>query len=196
MESQSRKGVTQKRYRRPLLISVTAIIIFLVGFKFLSPPSPETIRDRAIVAIEREDAEELCRLADPDEVERLHLTPAIVSNFMHETLWRENPLIQARIDKNTQTPNDQSIWEVHWANEKPDTLKFVVPVIDDQKKGWKLNLSFMLYSACWRKEGGKEGMKTYFELARKYGIEGERKQGGNYQSMDAIAQQIKNVFGE
>ena len=182
--------------RRTLIWSCTLIALAcLIGYRLFVPLSPEAIRDRAIAALEKRDAQELCRLADAEELQRLHLTEATVAEFLQHTLWNESALQHARVDKVSQTQDDQSVWQVHWASEKSETLSQVVPIVDDPHKGWKLNLSFLLYSSCWRKEKGKEGMRTYLQLAQQYGIEGERIQGGQYKSMDGLMQEEKNVFG-
>lgn len=195
MERHCQKRSTLRDRRTLTLACVAAALACLVVYKLFAPPSPEAIRDRAIAALEKGNAQELCRMADAEELQRLHLTPANVADFLHQTLWKENTLQHARCVQITQTPNDQSIWEVHWANEKPGTLHFIVPIIDDPHKGWKLNLSFLLYSSCWRKEGGKEGLRTYLKMAQQYGINGERLQGGQYKSMDGLSQDVKSVFG-
>ena len=184
------------RFRLLISVGVTILVLGVLGYKWLGPQPPEAVRDRAIAALERRDSQSLCELADPDEANRLHLTRTAVAGVLNETLWNEAPLKNSRVEKVTQTPDDQSLWEVHWANEKPGSLRLIVPVIDDLKKGWRLNLSDMLYGACWRTEGGKQGMKKYSELARKYGIEGVRSQSGGYKSMETLATQIKGIFGD
>lgn len=182
--------------RTVVIAALTATLVCLICYKLFAPLSPEAIRDLAISALEKRDAKELCRLADPQELTRLHLTPTIVDSFLHETLWSEDTLMKARFQKLTPNPDDQSVWAVHWDNEKKDAKKLVVFVVDDQKIGWKLILSRMLCISCWRNEGGKLGMKTYYSLADKYGINGMRVQGGGYQSKDDLAKEIRNVFGE
>ena len=179
-------------------LAVTALIALLgfAGYKLWGPPSPEAIRDRTIRALENRDAQTLCQLADPEELKRLNLTPQKVSAFLNETLWREGSLKKAKIEKFTPTPDDQSVWEVQWATDKPKTPKLAICCIDDPKKGWKLVTSYLLWSTCWRKQKSKEGIKEYYALAQKHGIAGVRFQGGGYNNMAQLEKMIKDVFKE
>lgn len=154
--------------------------MYLILATIFRPLSPQMITDRTIHALEMHDTETLFQLTDPDEVKRLHLTPTAVSNFLQDTLWREPALQNVRLSHIDQTPPDQSAWEIHWDSEGSGTSAMIVTEIDSENLGWKLNLTNLLWGACWRHRHGVDGMREYVRLAHKYGITGIHQQGGNY----------------
>ena len=66
---------------------LTAIILLLldwIGYQLFGPLSPNGVKNLAISALERRDANELCRLADPKEISMLHLTPYKVTALLNK----------------------------------------------------------------------------------------------------------------
>ena len=77
------------RTRMALCASLLALVL-LAGYLLSRPLSPEAIRDRALQALQTKDAEALCRLADPEELVKTHLTPDKVRRMLQDSLWRQN----------------------------------------------------------------------------------------------------------
>lgn len=154
--------------------------------------SPDYISRRAMAALQQRDGLALVALADPDEVRRLGIHPAAVSGLLTELMGtggRRPTSIRRR-----KMRDDLVVWEVHipanGANARHDRL--LIPVIDDPRAGWRLNLSFMLRSLCYWGRPGQQAPALYRALAAKYSIGGLRRQNGDYVTlaeMSAIAEQ-------
>src|SRR5580700_3464205 len=78
------------------------------------PLDPNAIASRAIDALGKHDAVGLIALADPEEVSRLHVTPAAVEDILSRTLWQEPAIRNASRRHMEQTPDDQYVWVVKW----------------------------------------------------------------------------------
>lgn len=164
-----------------------AALLCAAGFALLHTPSPGTIKDGAVRALGSGDTVSLCRLADPAELSRINLTPDVVRSFLDETVWRHGYPRVARVDHAGPTPVDQSVWRVNLANDRPDAGRLYITAIDDLHRGWKLDLSKLLWDSCWWARGGRAGRGLYITLARKYHIRGLRDQDGSYRAMKQIS---------
>jgi hypothetical protein len=160
-----------------LWISVVVVISGMgyIVYLFSMPISPVAVKNKAVHALETGNAKLLCQLADPEELAKLNLTPANTGQFLRRTLWREGypKLIEKR---RSISPVDEAIWIFNFQHEKR-TYKmtdFAIEVIDDPQKGWKLNLSRILWLATMAEFGFPEGRAHYTPLAQQLQIRGLR----------------------
>jgi hypothetical protein len=144
--------------------------------------SPAGVRRRVVEKLEGMNAKALCALADPEEVEKLHLTPEAVNAVLRETLWSAGKPDATTVKQDDVSPLDQSLWTVQFPQAASPRPYVTVVLIDHQQIGWKVNLSALLRSTCFWKYG-KDGPRRYRELARQYGIRGIRQQDGAYTTL-------------
>ncbi len=156
---------------------LTAIILLLldwIGYQLFGPLSPNGVKNLAISALERRDANELCRLADPKEISMLHLTPDKVTALLNNTLWSEQwaKMVKERRD---HTTHDMAVFETEWRTptKKPNWKDGIgIFIIESRQRGWYLVLSDTLCGICEWRYGLIPGSQKYVELAKKNGIPG------------------------
>ena len=159
------------------LTILTVFVLLLLGwtvYELFGPLSPNGIKNLAIRALERRDANELCRLADPVEISRLHLTPDNVTALLYNTLWSE-PWAKMVKEKRDHTTPDMAVFETQWQTPtKQPYRKDVIGIfiIEDHQKSWHLVLSDVLYNTCIWKYGLIPGSRKNIDLSKKYGIIG------------------------
>lgn len=180
-EKQGNSAVTLSRPRRRLALTVSAFVLGVLLVYLFWPPTPETIRDRTLQALVTRDARALCRLADPDELTRLHLTPEKVEAILQQTIWRNGPPKVARMILFANKPADKRSWFVDWETTAYFHGTFGITALDHPRKGWKLVLSDVLMGACCWELGTAKGGKRYVQVARNLDIAGLRRQDGNYE---------------
>ncbi len=188
-----------KLHARPTLSGRTIAAILAVCalgaclYWVFRPLNPNIIATRAIAALENHDAAGLIALADPEEVSKLHVTPAAVEDIFSKTLWQEPTFRNASRTHMEQTPDDQFAWTVKWSTGRAGAMDMSVIAIDSQTVGWKLELTTLLRAACWRHRGGPTGSREYVDLARKNGILGIRQQFGDYVLLDKLDSTVKSA---
>lgn len=171
---------THRLWRRSW-VAVLGVLVAALGW-WVRPPSDTAIRDRAVRALNNRDADELCRLADPEELRHLNVTPEAVRRGLAEAFGPGHSPPFTRAVEHLRTPMDQSVWMYLPEKGVPDGRKIFVMVIDDQHAGWKLNLTATLWSAFCRRLGSREGTREYYRFARRNGIGGLRHQDGSCQT--------------
>ncbi|MBC8135901.1 MAG: hypothetical protein H8F28_08460 [Fibrella sp.] len=176
--SNKQTAVAVRKKNIILVASVTVMLAGLVIWRVLSGPSPEEIRENAIRALEKGDAEALCALADPEEIKLTGLSPKKVKTLLDSTLWENGLPRQIKVGKRMEGAVDQGFWYADWDN-KPGKYRVVVLANDHPKNGWHLNLSWMLYSICVWKNGDR-GADSYYAFARENSVTGFRHQSGVY----------------
>jgi len=168
------------RTRMALCASLLALVL-LAGYLLSRPLSPEAIRDRALQALQTKDAEALCRLADPEELVKTHLTPDKVRRMLQDSLWRQNKPQVLSVSLFADKPADKRSWIIQWHSDTPPQGTFGISVVDDPNIGWKLVLSDVVMSA-YLYDGGKQGGQKYVERMRELDIVSGRQQDGEYTS--------------
>lgn len=177
-EPQASPKITQTR----ILLAVSVLVAaLLTGYVLFRPPSPETIRDRALAALQNKDAEALCRLADPQELSQTHLTPQKVTLLLQDTLWQQTHPQLIRYKLFADKPADKRSWLIDWHSDTPQKGLFGLSVVDDPDIGWKLVLSDVLVSGYYWK-AGREGGRQFRERLQQMDIVSGRQQDGSYQS--------------
>ncbi len=166
------------------IVAGAIFCIFLMCYLILRPVTPETIRDRAIRALERRDVQELCSMADPEELSRLRLSGPKVKTILSESLWARGSVTHRSISLFSDRPSDRRSWLIDWGGNKSDHGMFGITAIDDPRIGWKLVLSDLLYSACCWSRPPRAGGVLYRELSRKVDISGVRGPNGSYEMYD------------
>jgi hypothetical protein len=142
--------------------------------------SAEFTRDSAILAFQNGDVQALLGLTDPEEVERLRLSPAAVRGFLAVTLWRDGLPRLSEIGPRGDTPLDQAYWRVEWRSNRAETAPFFLTLILHRTDGWRLNLSKTLLDGCVWRFGARQAQRRYRELAVRYGVRGVRAQNGDF----------------
>ena len=183
------KMATKQNSRFPFQITRTRIIlcasiviaVLLADYCLFRPLSPEAIRDRTLQALQKKDAEALCRLADPEELAKTHLTPQKVTVLLQDSLWKHNkPQVQS-YSLFADKPADKRSWVIKWRSDTPPQGTFGITVVDDPHIGWKLVLSDVLTSAAlWC--NGRQGGQKYAERIHELDIVSGRQQDGSYRS--------------
>lgn len=182
---------------KPTSVAVVAASILILSLFLMNHArSPEAKRDAILQALVRRDAATLVRLADPDEIAKLHLTTDAVSGVLKETIWRDKVSNPTGIKRVTRVPSDQSLWEAHFAGTHSGITRLIIPVIDDPKVGWKLNLSMMLRSSCYWIAGREDGPGLYRRLARENGILGLRQQDGDYVTLEVLESRAAQLVNQ
>jgi hypothetical protein len=187
----SRAGTTEspKKVKKRVILAVAGIALLgMLGYILLGPLSPDAVCARTVRALETGDVEALIRLADREEIGKLNLTPGAVEGVLRETMWRNGYPRFRKTERNRPTPEDVAQYEIFYVGipeNMTDSQSWVI-VLDTPDRGWKLVLSQVLWDACWRKRGGKEGAQEYIRLARKYGITGLRSQRGKDNTIDGV----------
>ena len=168
------------RTRIALCASILTAVL-MAGYLLFRPLSPEAIRDRTLQALQKKDAATLCRLADPEELARTHLTPQKVALLLQDSLWKQAEPQVETYSLFADKPADKRSWLIKWRSDTPAKGLFGISVVDDPKVGWKLVLSDVLTSACiW--SGGEEGRQKYVARIHELDIVSARQQDGSYQS--------------
>ncbi len=150
---------------------------------------------RVVNAIETGNTQLLCRLSDPDELARLNISAGTVGGFLSATLWNTGFPKHGRVEPIEPVPVDQAVWHVSWINKPQNNQgEFYVPLIDDPRKGWRLNISNMLIGCCaWRCKWKPLTKAMYVEMARKYGLRGVRHQDGDYIEITQLEEALHGV---
>ena len=137
-----RYGVMRAR-RIKLIILAAAVTILGIVLAVRRVRSPDFICRRALEGIQNKDAQLLLSLADDEEVRTLHLTEAGVYKVLNATVWKvEIPKLTATRDP--QSPDDVAKWRVLGYPRPFDIL-----AIGSPDRGWKLNLSLLLFTCCY-----------------------------------------------
>ena len=188
-------NVSSQRIRsRRVLAAILAVCVVAAGVYWVYRPlDPDAIAARAIDALGKHDAVGLIALADPEEVSRLHVTPAAIEDILSKTIWQEPTIRNASRTHMEQTPDDQYVWLVKWPTGGAGAIDLSVVAVDSQTVGWKLDLTCLLWAACWRHSDGPAGAREYIDLARKNGVSGIRQQAGNYVSLDKLDNSVKDI---
>lgn len=181
--------------RRNVIVGVLSASVLLATVLALvhRAASPDSRRDDAISALETRDPEMLVRLADPEEVATLKLTPEKVRGLLNHTLWQPETSKHGTITRVPRLPADQSLWEAHFTGTHSGILRVIVPIIDTPGIGWKLNLSMMLRSSCFWAVGRADGPGLYRRLAKEVGIAGLREQNGNYVTIEVLEERTAKL---
>jgi hypothetical protein len=188
------------------MVVVLSVVVTIVGWRLLGPdsengimglrlagPSSEAVRQRAIRALEERDAKTLIALADPEEVTRLNISPAVVNGLLRETLWQKGEVKHAGRIERLQAPPDQGNYGTTFLCGDSGPRGLYILTIDTPKIGWKLNLSSTLRAACFWKFGRDGGAAAYRELARKHGISGLREQSGDYVTLQKLEERTAAI---
>lgn len=173
-------------YRGIAATIVVTMLLLLVAYRFLGPLTPAAVKERTVRALESGDAEALCRLADTEELNRLHLTPGNVASFLRATLWKDG-LPRAKSERRSDEPEDCAVWVVSWhrATHESKAPGTVINVLDTPGRGWKLVLSELLRQSCFYHRPFGEAYAIYWPLARRCGISGLRNsRTGEYFGLD------------
>lgn len=157
-----------------------AVILISLWKLLLAPITPEQIRDGAIRALESGDAAALCRLADEEELKRLHIDASKTEAILKATLWQNGLPSRANVILFAAKPLDKRSWLVEWKGMTKANGMFGITAVDDRNVGWKLVLSDLLNSGCYWVRPGRDGGKLYKTLALEHGITGIRAQDATY----------------
>jgi hypothetical protein len=171
--------------------AVGAYLLFAPGgTNILHPNGPNAVKDKTVHALRIRDAEALCALADPAELQKLHLTPAVVKEWLNETLPGKD-IGKARVILFRQQPADERGYDISWPDDVRTDQALSLSLLDDQKTGWHLDLSDFLWTCCFRHSGSPGGIEEYVKLAKKYGVTGKLSPaGGYYASVEELERAI------
>jgi len=140
--------------------------------------TPESVFAGTLSALETQDVQRLMALADPEELRALNLTPRAVRAVLAETLWSRGYAGPHRSSVVRRTSVDAVVYAARGvpASGKPNDTPLQVSVVDDPKAGWRLNLSALLYFACYRHTGGSltEGTALWRSMKERHDIWGIR----------------------
>lgn len=162
-----------------------AVLLGYLAYQYWRPPSPEKVRDQTVQALQTGDAATLYSLADPTEVNKLHITPEAVQGILDQTLWHAgHPVFQHPLTRVRPQPVDMATWTYREDESSKKGPLIYIPVILDRDGRWYLNLSRLLeVSYLWRtgEPGNVDSMRdAYREAALKYGVAGVRGHAGGW----------------
>lgn len=173
----------------PLLLGLTlAAAASLLALVLSRPLAPEEVCRRAVAALERQDAAALVALADPEELRTLSITPATVRALLGETLWSDGGYAGPHrwIESNEAASAQTRRYDVVDAGASASGAALsILPVcvVAERPHQWRLNLSAVLFYACYYRAGNDVGQARdrWHTLRHKYGIRGIRQPGdGSY----------------
>lgn len=180
------KSLTKRR-RLAIYAGAAAALAALIAYfayQRLGPPSPEAVLNRTIHALEAGDTAALCRLANPKEIQRLHLTPEAVSGILHQTLWRAGrPVFRHAPKRITPQPVDVATWLYRDGGAGKSGRFVYIPAIMDPDGHWYLNLSRLLEVSFLGQTpdmGVHSMQEAYREMAMTYGTKGLRGHFGGW----------------
>jgi hypothetical protein len=177
----------KRRVTRRQLAVATAVLALASTWWYVAMyrPSAEGVMHRAVASLDRGDAQQLYRLADPEEIRKLHLTPRTVEQVLKHTVWRVKPIRHIGLKKGRSPKEDSVVWQARYPNADPRFSSVNVASVASREGKWYLNLSFLLRSTCYWSHGA-EGPRLYRQLARQYGIDGLREQAGTYVTLTEL----------
>lgn len=171
------------RLRIRIALSLTVCLAAGLVYKYwFGPPSPEQVRDRTLHALETGNAEELCRLADPEELQKLNFTPQSVEAALRETIWAQGYPHLKKCSVFTLKPADRRVWLIEWQGAAHKHY-LGMTVMDDLHVGWRINLSSLLRGAYYQDRDFGASSAAY-----KSKFNGLRTDGGDYKIFDAPKQ--------
>ena len=194
--------MNKSHFQRWFIILSVAGVLCLYGWWNYFRPNPERVARQALAALEAKDATALCRLADPEEIQTLHLSPATVDKILHETVW-STEFVQTRhhlMEEVVSVHPDikgYGVYPRHMSVQPPNPShpkNFWLICLQNPDGEWHLNLSHVLLDACYSKTGGMDAHKLYYQYAKKYSINGIRSQDGPYQSMERLQKDLRQLF--
>lgn len=175
------------KYRRFYIALVSTAIVFaaFISYFLFRPLSPDAICQRTITALELQDAATLVSLADPDELKQLNLSKATVHGFLSSIMWDKGFSGSHKYRLFGQKHPDAITFEITTSSLPADTklTPLYVSVVDDPHIGWKLNLSMLLYMACYQRDMDNS-RKNWVDLRTKYDIRGLRQYNGTYRLLN------------
>jgi hypothetical protein len=142
---------------------------------------------QVVSSVRSSDSESLVAMADPEELTQLSITTYSVKGVLREL--SESGVRLSKLDRAAymKTPVDQAVWDLAYPGDPPEMNRGVIMFVDDETKGWRLNLSGLLFGmALSTKRDPLEGRRYWIQLARKYGIKGIREQDGSYKLFDSL----------
>ena len=143
----------KRRFRltpvRAALFLSSSLLLGLLGCYFFGPPTPEQVCNRTIHALETGDVETLFQLADPDELQKLHITPQAVRDALRETVWANGHPRLKSLRMFTNKPRDTRVWLVEWQGTVHRHY-LGLTVLDDLHIGWRLQLSDLIRNAYYQ----------------------------------------------
>lgn len=164
----------KKRFLQACVIFLLALTT-IGAWRIYSTPTSASVRDASLRALENKDAEALCRLADPKELEHLSVDKDKVAAILKDTLWRYPNVKKMKPGLMIDKPKGRNTWGVMWAGRRDAVLSLTT--MDDPAIGWRLNLTDMLHSAIvWNNDVSGETI-GYRERFDRVGILGLRAQG-------------------
>lgn len=177
-----------------------AFVLLAGAFLYLlfGPPSPEAVCRLTLDAIDRRDAGALLRLTHPAEIRRLRLNERNVAAMLDATLWRPGrpPVSSGRIEPETgeNRPVDRRVYSIYprGSGGPPDDPLVAVAVTDSRDHGWRLDLTWLLFTDCMLQGKGSQGRLAYVRLAREHGISGMMGYFGNYLDLAEVERRALN----
>jgi hypothetical protein len=170
-----------------LAISSTVLLCALFSYLLLKPQSAEAVCSQTIQALERRDSAALIALAEPEELKKLNLTQSTVDSILSQTVWtREYSGPHTFTEEEGTRRVDTAFFLVKdsTAGPLPALPPIVINALGTRDTGWKLNLSSLLYSTCWRRANGDRSaaLDLWNSFRDRYQILGSRLKDGSYKS--------------
>ena len=125
--------------------------------------------------METRDVQALLALADPQELKELNLSAYNVRAILDDTVWHSGSFTAPHVVRVPRRQEDQALYNITGDVNAP----MYVPVIDSPTVGWRLDLSGLLYNACFH-HSPDENPNLYHKLSRRYNIWGIRQPNGEY----------------
>lgn len=167
-----------RRVRALCVLGLLVVVTLATLWSRARSNTPEGVCSGTLTALERQDVGALLALADPVELQRLHLTPQAVRAVLGATLWSGGYRGPHRWSVAHRTSVDAVLFEVRAVPGSPEAGRapLQLSVLDDRKAGWRLNLSALLYYACFRHAGGSlaGGRALWGTMKRQHDIWGIR----------------------
>lgn len=171
------KTILGEPKRRSKLVLGLFIAVFVgAGLYYLFRPlSPDAVCARTVHALETQDVQALLALADPQELKELNLSAYNVRAILDETAWHSNSFRAPHVIRVPRRQEDQALYNITGEANAP----MYVPVVDSPTVGWRLDLSALLYYACFH-QNPEGDFSLYHRLSRQYNIWGIRQPSGEY----------------
>jgi hypothetical protein len=178
-------GYLASARQRVALGSIVSLVIIVVAYWFLRPRTPEMVCADAVHALIDGNAKSLVSLADPDELARLNLSEDAVRTFVGEILGRGRSELTGKFSLHQRQYADSFVFEINREGRTTDKSisPLLINVLDSPDKGWKLNLSLLLYYLCLiRSANTIEATERWNSMRDRHGILGTRQNDGRYTS--------------
>ena len=172
--------------KKLIAVALPFLIALIVSLWLrLRPETPESILKKTTAALVAKDFQALVNLADPIELERLHVTKDSVRQIMQEMLY-DRPFGNNHISELINDKPDWKMWSLRNGPDDKTLFPVYIHAIETKNKEWKLNLSQLLETCCTFHDRAH-----FIELWKKEcadtGILGVRNGDGSYTILDESA---------